>query len=391
MATQIRTRLGILAAVICAAGTAYGQNISVGSKAYNSTSPSEQVGRVGGYNTRYEAAQRGGRGISDLSAQSASILNFSGSSRRGAGGLSGLPAALLPGGGGTRTSYSGLPPSSITPWRPPTTEQFALISGYDLATSLETPEGGWTFNPPGPLSSAPYAAPSDSTFHRFFGMKAAEPRPAANSLAEAPRSVTAMLNESNSLRLRDAERRALDLFRRATGEGPEAAPLLPFAMDKLASVRMLDRSAYLPCLLLMHGAMERQQFQAAIENLQEALLRNPDLFMTPPDLKQYFGSETFLNNQLRIYQQSGQVNADSPHSAAFESYCSFLLGDRERAASALVRMAEKNQAQPDPALVTFGHAMGAALRAASMPPAGGTPAPAAQAPAPGQAGAPESR
>lgn len=374
--TMRRDLVIALSVCICAASQVFAQstvgNISVGARTTGSRNPSQDIGRVGGYNTRFNDVGGGAtRSISELSAQ-ASASAF-GSPRHVPGGIGfQLPTAFQPGlSGSSRQSMSGfgaLQTNYITPWRPPNTDDLLRSSGMDLATSLETPEGGWNGFRGARLSGSPArTAPFKSGFHEFFGMV-----PAPEKAENEPVNLTRAINQVNASRTKEIEGFALRLFKLATDGSDDDSILLPEAMTKLATVRDMNRGDYLPALLLMHAAMIREQISHAQNCMGEVLRRNPEMFMTPPDLSVYFGSADFYRRHLKEIQQIGQRSQESAAAAAFECYSSFMLGEIQRARAALTRLDKLNETEASDDLTAFGYAIEAGLREYDRRAAGGS-------------------
>ncbi|MBK8914555.1 MAG: hypothetical protein IPM64_08115 [Phycisphaerales bacterium] len=362
-------RIAALAALslLAAAGAQAQQGgISVGAQAFGSRSPSQEVGRIGGYNTRFQetGGRRRGGGGGDLNfgVNLAPAGGF-----RGVGGGTILPAAFRPGPSGySRISTSGasrLSSGAIVAWRPPDSRTIAQLSGFDLATSMDTPEGGWDFGSGPRITQFPYAESRGSEFNRFFGLQPAEtsaPDSAPPAMADNYRVFDAV-SQSNTGRVRDMAWRGLDMFRRATDFTDDDATLLPRAMDVLASVRNLKSDAVIPSILIAHGAMHRGQYWLALNSLRDALKRNPEFFIDRIDITPYFGSPEFLRRQLRELQQAGQLATESVPAAALEAYCSFLLNDDRRAGAALERMSTLMERTPAESLKEFRAALAAGL------------------------------
>ncbi|QOJ14061.1 MAG: hypothetical protein HRU75_05170 [Planctomycetia bacterium] len=363
-------RFAALAALSLLATTAaFAQqgSISVGAQAYGSRSPSQEVGRLGGYNTRFQeigGRRRGGGGGGglDFSANLAPAGGF-----RGVGGGTILPPAFRPGPSGySRISTSGtsrLSSGAIVAWRPPDSRTISQLSGFDLAVSMDTPEGGWDFGSGPQIKQFPYAASEGSEFNQFFRLQPAETEPRSGApagMAENYRVFDAV-SQSNTARVRDMAWRGLDMFRRATDMTDDDGELLPRAMDVLASVRNLKSDAVIPSVLIAHGAMHRGQYWHALNSLRDALKRNPEFFVDRIDITPYFGSPEFLRRQLRELQQAGQLATESVQAAALEAYCSFLLNDDRRAGAALERMSTLMDRTPVESLTVFRSALAAGL------------------------------
>jgi hypothetical protein len=224
----------------------------------------------------------------------------------------------------------------------PQTQDIAWASRLQASYSLAVPLTGI-----GPteirLPNRPYFAPplAGTTFHTFYGLRPTEPQP----LSEVPipdDGWVGLLELENNRVLEDSWERARELFKAATPErsGENLQPdfeRLAEAEAALRVVRDLDREAYVPCLLLLHVALEKSQWLLAASHLRDAVRRHPAVFVEQPDLASYFGDPESLEVTARRNLRLGDASPTA-ETYALQAYCAWVLDDRPRLKGALDRL-----------------------------------------------------
>lgn len=200
------------------------------------------------------------------------------------------------------------------------------ISGMELATSRWLPIGGT--GPMTPPMTRGMRAPDyeGSLFRQHFGLAASEEPVGAGE----PMSMAEHLEASNARATRADERAALEYFKRGTTpKEPKRTDFLAAADRKLRAVRDADRAAYIPSLLLAHIALERRQYVSAVRFLDEALQRNPNLFidLTQDDIFGYFGAREALELTIRANSRVGENNPQIAGTFGLQAYCQWLGND----------------------------------------------------------------
>lgn len=320
--------------------------------------PSARIGRIGGTYTRSSSPLEGLGGLGGGS---------------GDAGLAGIqrrvdqltptfvraPLALQP----TQTGYvpAALLPSGLDRVGQLSGGVLMQVSGFREAISFYAPVAG---GPPQilPRSGTPYFAPppADSPYHDFFGLEQTSPDEARN---EPPLTTAALLKRENDTILRQREREGMQLFREATAKNAEGREeKLAQAMALFTTVSKLDASAYLPLLLIVHAALEKEQIFTATRTLLVAVRRHPAVFTERPDVSAYYGDPSQLDRVMRRIVLT-DYGSESPASFALQAYCAWVLADVARVRTSLARMRQANQGRDiDEDIVLFGHAMDAALR-----------------------------
>ncbi|HUU97615.1 MAG TPA: hypothetical protein VM487_17910 [Phycisphaerae bacterium] len=285
--------------------------------------------------------------------------------RSGLGGvmLTGLPAAVTPGQPGVYVRPTpGLYGASTGRTAP--RSLLSGISRFSSAISYGTPltRAQWNYLPE-PTTPLYAAKPQPSVFHEFFGLRPSEPSP--TELDAAPiESLAALMQEDTQQRVREMESRAQEFFKQATrAEVEDRQEKLARAIDLFQAVNQLDKEAYLPSLLTIHAAIERDQLLLASRALFTTVRRRPEVFGEEPDIREYFGDPSRLETQARKYLRVGDDNPEIPQAYALQAYCAWVLGDRARATQAL-RLADENSRgeREHGRIRTFKAALEAALR-----------------------------
>ncbi len=285
-----------------------------------------------------------------------------GSGLRGAS-LTGLPAAVTP----AQLGVYVRPTPGLYGASTGRTAQRSLLSGItrlSSAISYGTPltRAQWNYLPE-PTTPLYAPKPQPSVFHEFFGLRPSEPSPA--ELDAAPfESLAALMQEDTQQRVREMESRAQEFFKQATrAEVEDRQEELARAINLFQAVNQLDKEAYLPSLLMIHAAIERDQLLLASRALFTTVRRRPEVFGEQPDIREYFGDPSRLETQARKYLRIGDDNPEIPQAYALQAYCAWVVGDRARATQAL-RLADENSRgeQEHGRIRTFKAALEAALR-----------------------------
>jgi hypothetical protein len=180
-----------------------------------------------------------------------------------------------------------------------------------------------------------------SVFHEFFDLQPSQ-TPEAELDATPIESLAAIMEQDAQQRVREMESRAQEYFREATqAEVEDRQEKLARAINLFQSVYELDQEAYLPSLLMIHAAIERDQLLLASRALFITVRRHPGVFGERPDISAYFGDPSRLVTQARKYVRVGDDNPQLPQAHALQAYCAWILGDRARATQAL-RLADEN-------------------------------------------------
>lgn len=316
-----------------------------------STTVSEALGTVGGYYTRTGVSASVNR--RDLSARGAipGIPSFSSGTARGWFDTGSAPFAIrgrdlrFP----TRLPYIGEPIWSGT------ANPDALWSetGMSYATSIDLRPDWRVTGPPetgGVLPRDPYGR---TPFTDFFGLSPSPPEVETIAAAAPSQSMAEMLERQNESELKALSQRALKVLRDATQPNLTAEvrrEQIAAAHEALLAWRRMDRKDWLPALLDVHVAVERDQSTVAIRALLEALERRRDLLASPPNLAEYFGDPQLLQSQTRRLLAPPIERVLLPNDVALRAYFSYLSGDAARAREAFEtfdRMAGKLKVAAD--------------------------------------------
>jgi len=242
--------------------------------------------------------------------------------------------------------------------------QLSTISGLSSAISYGTPltRAQWNYLP-APTTPLYVAKPQPSVFHEFFGLRPSEP-PETELDATPIESLAAIMEEDTQQRVREVESRAQEYFRQATrAEVENRQEKLARAIYLFQSVYDLDKEAYLPSLLTIHAAIERDQLMLASRALFTTVRRRPEVFGEQPDIREYFGDPSRLETQARKYLRIGDDNPEIPQAYALQAYCAWVLGDRARATQALRLADENSRGEPEHGRIrAFKAALETALR-----------------------------
>ena len=304
----------------------------------SSSGPSARLGLVGGFNTgRYGDPYRltnVAPGSLGAAGRGLSRPNFFGGGWR----MARLPAPVLPQAFLSRQPESNAP-TTVSPWaralRGAQAREVAWASRLQASFQLSVPLVGI-----GPtrirLPNSPYFVPeaTGTAFHTFFGLKPTEPEPLSQVPIPDDGWVGLLERENDELLLRK-KAEALEIFKAATRDGVEQRfERLSEAEAALRMVRDLDREAHIPCLLLLHVALERQQLLGAATYLADAVRRHPAVFVERPDLASYFGDPELPEKIARKYLKIGDESRTA-ETYALQAYCAWILNDQTRLKDAL--------------------------------------------------------
>jgi hypothetical protein len=258
-----------------------------------------------------------------------------------------MPRAFLPG----QVGVVARPTASL--WgralSGPQVNEIAWASRLQASFSLAVPLTGI-----GPTEiQLPYNSyfappPAGTEFHAFYGLTPTEPRSDLETEIPADGWV-ALLELENSRAVANTWKRARELFKAATEDKVAGRfEYLAEAGAALRVVRDLDREAYIPCLLLLHVALERNQVLLAASHLTDAARRHPSVFVERPNLAAYFHDHAagatasddrskVLEQTARAYLKIGDLTG-RPEAYAVQAYCAWILDDQARLKGALAQL-----------------------------------------------------
>ncbi len=341
----------------------------------SSSSPSRVLGFVGGVYTRQLSVSAAGGDVGpETGPRGLPRPGYFGA----AGGFGRLPPAPMP----QALTFAQV---GYTPGRAPApmfdsmgavpSVQLARVSRLQASQSLTTPLGGR-----GPyhlrFPDRPYyaLAPQGGAVHEFFGLT---PTPAADA-SQTPVPIdglVGLLEQENQRLVLELRSRALSSFRRAMNEDlPDRGELLSTAQRQLNTVRDLENRVSIPCLLLVHTALEKGQILQAVRHLAEAVRRQPSVFVDRPDIASYYGDAEWLadqqrsrsqllEGQMRKYLRIGDENPGEPGAYVLQAYCAWMLNDRMRVKHTLDRMmAAEQEATVGAEIIAVRHALAVAIK-----------------------------
>jgi hypothetical protein len=361
----IATAVFIGGFILLAATSTYGQRSTAARiNRASSRAASARVGLVGGLNTgRYadpaaltnvapSGFQTAGRGATQPNF-------FGGGWKMGRLPALAMPEALLLGEVGSSA------PGTVSPWaralRGAQASDLAWASGLQTSFGLGVPLSG--IGRTGiQLSGSPYFVPeaTGTEFQLFFGLEPTEPAP-TEELPVPEGGWIELLERENEEHLLRKEADALERFKLATqADVDQRRERLSEAQTALRAIRDLDREAYIPCLLLLHVALEKHQMLGASAYLTDAVRRHPAVFVERPDLASYFGDPELLDQTARDYLTYESRTAEA---FALRAYCAWVLNDRARVKDALGHMtADGVPAQNPDEIIAIRNALAAAIQ-----------------------------
>ncbi|MFQ5805797.1 MAG: hypothetical protein ACE5I3_05035 [Phycisphaerae bacterium] len=337
--------------------------------------PSTRVGQTGGIYTRYEDVAKvpGGTGprVGGLGLQRPTYFGAVG--RIGGLAPAPMPAAFAFAQVGYNARPARLP--SLAGMRGATPAELARVSGLWASQRPSVPLTGL-----GPyqikLPDRPYYVPEPegTALHEFFGLKPM----AVESRSETPVPVdglVGLLEQENEQFLREYSSWALSAFKHAMRDrAQDGGDALWEAQQALTAVRDLDLEAYIPCLLLVHTALERDQIRVGVRRLADTVRRHPSIFIERPDVASYYGDAEWLEEkqawrselleqQMRKHLRIGDENPGHPGAYVLQAYCAWVLNDPTRVRYALDRlMAADQRAQVGAEAIAVRHALAAAMK-----------------------------
>lgn len=360
--------IAILTAVFSHAVTerAYPQRTAYINRASDQAA-STQLGRVGGlYTGRYGS----GYSISpsapmDLGPAGSGLTQpnfFGGGWRMGA-----LPTPVLPQ-AFTYTAPGALIQATQSPWASALSgvraAEIATYSGLSYATSVYAP-----YSTQMPMSiwlpNRPYFAPepTNNVLRQFFDLAPfANLEPLPESLGDV--SWLSLMQGANQRELLEKREQAYSLFKELTREPIQGSEeRVSFTEQSLRHLKLADTNESVACLLLAFLHIERLQILSAVSNLEDAVLRQHDIFVERPDLEPYFGNPELLHNQARALIRTGDQNP-SPANYAVQAYAAWILNDTIRLRETLDRMQDDEIASKiEPRTEAVKYALTAALHA----------------------------
>ncbi len=281
--------------------------------------PSVRVGEIGGRYTRPEftplVTTR-----QDVSLIGQDQLKFRGR-RRSERRSSHIPIGTL----GLQRGISRPGPLSFYagPGQDPTS-----LAGLNPAMSLYLPDPSVSLAYMPSVTAHLYnPRPPTTRFQELFALLPPAEEPTGPQLEPADARLNARVDRQIELSLQHG----LELFKQATVELPDprteryancvdCPDKMARAIQQFHMVRIIDREAGLPLVLMAHGALEREQPTLAVRYLLDAWRRQPELFTAQAEpIDKYFGdvtseggSSAVLANQMRRYRRIGDLNPDAP-------------------------------------------------------------------------------
>ncbi len=214
------------------------------------------------------------------------------------------------------------------------------------------------------LPNRPYFVPEQTgtAFHDFFGLRPTEAEPVSD-MPVPDEDWVGLLERQNEELFLQKKTEALATFKAATREGVENRyERLSEARWALRGVRDLLPEEHVPCLLLLHIALEKNQLQSAITYLEDVVKRHPAVFVERADIESYFGDPTLIEQTARRYLRIGDTSS-SPEYYALQAYCAWVINDPVRLREALDRMmADDLEQQLTWRLDAVRHALSAAVK-----------------------------
>lgn len=332
---------------LCAAVVALGSTAAVGqlANAARVSRPSEQgpsatVGLVGGSYTRFDSLSQS-QGQVRFNYQNAGIGAFG--RGLGSGGqqsrLYSGPAVDAFGRRGLRAGPA-IYGANTSPFN---VGDLYYASGLEEATSYDLPLIGWESARIDSGNSAVYVAPSDATvFHNFFGLTPArEAPPPDTSTDKLPSELIGRINDRDINELLEKGKREFTLG--TTLGRPDRNEHLAMAQDCFSGARRLDHKGWLPALLSVSVALERNRMETAVQALEEAVARNARALAERPDIISLYGSREHFDATARSYYQLGTQASGDSKDVLLEAYFALLAGDKSRADAALRRAEDANR------------------------------------------------
>lgn len=346
-------RVGCLIALIVPAVPASAQ-VNRASLSRPSSGPSTRVGQIGGVLTRARATEGAytdvrNRRYSDPGSGIAGAATF-GLGFRGVRRAE-VPAAFDIADLGYGRFYPGQ--SIYVNIGRSSPGDSLLVSRYGASMSMTVPLGG-IGKTSIPIPSTPFFAPPEprSAFHDFYGLTPspkAEADPTESAAAStAVYDPAALFEKKNAeiidLRMRNARQALHEVLvnTKAIDEEVARQERMSRLIGTLSGVRALEKQDYLPCLMLLHLTLEKNQPIRSLQYLFDVVERNPNFFAEPPDLAEIFGSREFLEEQARRFIRIGDTTPGEPAGYALQAYCAWVLGDLVRVRESLQRVEELN-------------------------------------------------
>jgi hypothetical protein len=303
--------------------------------------PSVIVGQVGGGNTRYGSNAQTQAQIR-FDYQNAGIGAFGGGGLSGSGQRSRLYSGPPINAFGRRGQRSGsaIYGANTSPFGMGDT---FVASGMEEATSYEMPLIGWESARIDSGNSAVYVAPSDATaFHNFFGLTPSREAPPVDTSTDQLQSE--LIGRINDRDINDLLEKGKREFTLGTTVGrPDRNEHLAVAQDCFSGARHLDHKGWLPALLSVSVALERNRVESAIQALEEAVTRNARALAERPDVVALYGSREQFDATARLYYQIGTQSSEDSKQVIIEAYFALLAGDKSRADAALRRAEDANR------------------------------------------------
>ncbi len=296
--------------------------------------PSGRVGRTGGQYTREASAPAAGRSFSGAPGASVSLPNLP--SR--AGRSDPLPAEVLA--GRSRRLFTRSTSSLLRPFPGVSITAIERMSGFTAAIDLSAPVDGWKYYTPPELETVATPQTSGDSFNDFFGLR---PAAAAEQQAKDEEFDRLLhgLERDQQQRKQEREQMARDLFKAGTTPTNENRMELLAQAERMAiSARDMDERAVIPCLIVAHAALEREQMVLALNNIMMAARRDPAIFRDRVDVAGLFGDPNLLDQQMRRFVRTAEFNSEAIQAHLLTAYCAWMLRDESRLRPALKTLGE---------------------------------------------------
>src|SRR5262249_37247176 len=179
------------------------------------------------------------------------------------------------------------------------------------------------------LPDAPFyvqTSPETTAFHQFLGLTPSRPSQPLPEVMQKEKTYSCLVEEMNDSTIRGKLERADRAFKAGTTRSTEDRfEQLAIARRLYMSVLQMDRTAYIPALLCTHAALGKEQYEAAMDSLLDAVKRHPGIFAERPDIAAYFGEAEVFDEQCRKFLRAGETSAEKERSEASGSSASWIM------------------------------------------------------------------